>query len=421
MVVAAASRPRATASAASSKPTLKVGASGASVKTLQSMLTQAGFSTRGIDGSFGRNTLAAVKAFQRAHGLAQDGVVGPKTWSKLAQVLTPRAPASSSSTATVKLGSKGSAVKQLQQKLAAHGFNAGPADGIFGNGTLKALKAFQSAKGLSADGVAGPKTWAKLNEPAARRPGVGTNPVSPMGSGPLLKEGHRGAPVKQLQQRLTQLGFKPGPADGVFGNGTEAAVKAFQRAKGLTADGVVGLKTWAKLGIRVTGTPTGSTGSTGSTGGVASGPLAARMARVLEIGRAQVGTLESGKNAGAITKFTGGKTGWPYCAKFVSWVYRQAGMPLPGGDQWAVRSIKASIERMGQWTNKNSLQPGMVATFSSWSHIEIIAKPVHQNGRLTGYMTIGGNTTIPGTGREGVAYKFRSLSELQGGGYPVNV
>ncbi len=151
------------------------------------------------------------------------------------------------------------------------------------------------------------------------------------------------------------------------------------------------------------------------------GGLKERMEKLLNIGKSVVGTLESGNNAGAITKFTGGKTGWPWCAKFVSWVYRQAGMPLPGGDQWAVASIKSIIKKMGQWTDKHSLQPGMAVTFSKWSHVEIVGKPVHQNGKLIGYMTIGGNTTMPGSKQEGVAYKFRSLSELEGGGYPVNV
>ena len=151
------------------------------------------------------------------------------------------------------------------------------------------------------------------------------------------------------------------------------------------------------------------------------GQLGEKMGNLLEIARRQVGTLESGNNAGAITKFTGGQTGWPWCAKFVSWVYRQAGMPLPGGDQWAVATIKASIQRMGQWKSKTNLEPGMACTFTQFSHIEIIAKPVHQNGRLIGYMTIGGNTTMPNSSRQGVAYKFRALSDIEGGGYPVNV
>lgn len=150
-----------------------------------------------------------------------------------------------------------------------------------------------------------------------------------------------------------------------------------------------------------------------------SGAIRENVGRLLDLARRQVGILESGVNAGAITKFTGGKTGWPWCAKFVSWVYRQAGMPLPGGDQWAVAGIKSIIQRLGNWTGPQQLEPGMAVTFRNFSHVEIVAKPVYQQGRLAGYMTFGGNTSVPGTGREGVAYKFRPIGELEGGGYPV--
>ena len=142
--------------------------------------------------------------------------------------------------------------------------------------------------------------------------------------------------------------------------------------------------------------------------------------RVLDIARNQVGTPEYGNNAGPITKYTGGKTGWPWCAKFISWVYRQSGKPLPGGDQWAVAGIKSIIQRLGQWKGPSQLQPGMAVTFRNFSHVELIGKPVYQSGRLTGYMTYGGNTTMS-NGRQGVAYKFRPLSELEGGGFPVDV
>ncbi len=62
----------------------------------------------------------------------------------------------------VKLGSKGADVTYLQQRLAALGYNPGSADGTFGPSTQTALVAFQTAKGLTADGVAGPATWAAL-------------------------------------------------------------------------------------------------------------------------------------------------------------------------------------------------------------------------------------------------------------------
>lgn len=77
---------------------------------------------------------------------------------------------------------------------------------------------------------------------------------------PTLREGSKGASVVTLQNKLKAAGFNPGAADGAFGPKTEAAVKAFQRAKGLTADGVVGPKTWDKLGIKVSGPVTGGGG-----------------------------------------------------------------------------------------------------------------------------------------------------------------
>jgi putative chitinase len=153
---------------------------------------------------------------------------------------------------TLKEGSRGPQVADLQRKLAAAGFNAGAADGVFGPKTTAAVKAFQRAKGLGADGVVGPKTWAALNAPP------------PPAAQPTLKVGARGAAVVDLQKKLAAHGFSPGAADGVFGPGTEAAVKSFQRAKGLGADGVVGPKTWAALAAA----PTRPTDPGPVTGGV---------------------------------------------------------------------------------------------------------------------------------------------------------
>jgi peptidoglycan hydrolase-like protein with peptidoglycan-binding domain len=69
------------------------------------------------------------------------------------------APASSSSTSsTLKKGSKGDAVKTLQTKLSKLGYKVGTIDGIFGTNTETAVKAFQKAKNLTVDGIAGPMT-----------------------------------------------------------------------------------------------------------------------------------------------------------------------------------------------------------------------------------------------------------------------
>ncbi|HEX5751214.1 MAG TPA: peptidoglycan-binding protein [Archangium sp.] len=164
--------------------------------------------------------------------------------------LAPRATTALAAPPTLRLNASGPAVTSLQNKLQAAGFNPGAADGSFGPKTLAAVKAFQKAKGLEADGVVGPKTWSALDKATAPKP---STPASSGGSGPTLREGARGEPVRALQNRLNQLGFNAGTADGSFGPRTEAAVKAFQKAKGLTADGVVGPKTWDKLGIKVSG------------------------------------------------------------------------------------------------------------------------------------------------------------------------
>jgi hypothetical protein len=64
---------------------------------------------------------------------------------------------------------------------------------------------------------------------------------------PLYKTGSKGEEVKKIQERLKALGFYKGPIDGEFGGGTESAVKAFQKAKGITADGSIGPATWKIL------------------------------------------------------------------------------------------------------------------------------------------------------------------------------
>lgn len=81
------------------------------------------------------------------------------------------------------------------------------------------------------------------------------------GSGPRLEKGASGEPVKKLQARLKELGFDPKGVDGDFGANTEAAVRAFQAAKGLDVNGVVGPTTWGALGIKVEGAVAVAAGS----------------------------------------------------------------------------------------------------------------------------------------------------------------
>ena len=67
---------------------------------------------------------------------------------------------------------------------------------------------------------------------------------------PLLAQGSRSETVRLAQAALTGLGYDAGGADGIFGANTAAAVKRFQAAHGLAADGIVGRDTWhALLGV----------------------------------------------------------------------------------------------------------------------------------------------------------------------------
>jgi peptidoglycan hydrolase-like protein with peptidoglycan-binding domain len=137
---------------------------------------------------------------------------------------------------SLKRGAYGPEVEYLQCQLQAAGFFEGQADGVFDATTKAAVMAFQRARGLEVDGIAGPRTWAALDT----RRGTGLRPI--------LKRGACEPTVAVLQQVLATHGFEPGPKDGIFGPRTERAVLAFQRAKGLEADGIAGPKTWNALG-----------------------------------------------------------------------------------------------------------------------------------------------------------------------------
>jgi hypothetical protein len=140
---------------------------------------------------------------------------------------------------TIRHGSRGEAVREAQQRLAAHGFDPGGVDGVFGGKTLAATKRFQAARGLSADGIIGPKTWGALLAGQS-----GTTPDRP-----TIRRGAKGDVVRELQGILNARfpDLSKLAVDGDFGPATEQRVRHMQQAAGLSVDGIVGPKTWGKL------------------------------------------------------------------------------------------------------------------------------------------------------------------------------
>lgn len=234
-------------------------------------------------------------------GLSLSGLCSDRSLSQTAKP-APVAPPNQAATAPtmrpiLQPGATGTTVSELQALLKLLGYYQGTVTGTYDDATLAAVRQFQQAAGIQADGIAGLETWTRLlpatppvaiatptpamvtnpatgstaadsfpmpnasasvtpaPKPAAASPTAGakptttrtqtatTNPV-PM---PILRVGMSGPAVTRLQERLKALGYLQGAIDGVFGPATETAVKAAQEKLKLTADGVVGPETWTKL------------------------------------------------------------------------------------------------------------------------------------------------------------------------------
>ncbi len=217
--------------------TLREGDSGEKVKNLQRALKNRGYYSNSIDGNYGYRTVAAVKAFQERNGLKADGIAGPATQSLLFGTSATDAETSSS----LKKGSSGTEVRNLQYVLYELGYYDGPIDGNYGDTTADAVRAFQVNNSLSpVDGVAGPKTLKVIYSSEA----IGAS--APSGNYTPLEKGDKGTLVVELQEILAELGYLT-EVTGVYDSATVEAVKNFQRRNSLTVDGNAGQQTQSVL------------------------------------------------------------------------------------------------------------------------------------------------------------------------------
>jgi N-acetylmuramoyl-L-alanine amidase len=132
-------------------------------------------------------------------------------------------------------GTRGDDVRDVQARLAGLGFLIGPDEpGVFGPATERAVREFQQRRHLLVDGVVGSDTWEELVEAGFA---LGDRLLY------LRYPYNRGDDVRALQRRLNILGFDAGREDGIFGEGTDRAVRDFQRNVGMADDGIVGRTT----------------------------------------------------------------------------------------------------------------------------------------------------------------------------------
>ncbi len=250
--------------------TLSEGSEGRQVELLQRALGNVH-----VDGIFGPETEASVRALQASKGLSVDGVVGPQTSAALRgqgfattiddvsdlqgeSSIGSVKPATSSETGETSEGG-GNAVSRLQAAL-----HVTP-DGDFGPETEAAIRRLQARHGLHVDGVVGPATWSAIGvsqeetltpPPSAvapsqnHRAGSGQGEAAPGGESTPVGSAASGAGAEGSGNAVSRLqaALHVTP-DGEFGPETEAAIRRLQARHGLHVDGVAGPATWGVIGV----------------------------------------------------------------------------------------------------------------------------------------------------------------------------
>jgi peptidoglycan hydrolase-like protein with peptidoglycan-binding domain len=201
------------------------------VAQAQKTLNDRGFRTGGVDGKMGPQTQAALVNFQRAEKLQPTGKLDRQTLVKLG-VQKPDGTAS----AGERYGP--ATLRKAQETLNARGFKAGTPNGVLGESTRTALRAFQKSENLQVTGRLNPRTLAAL--------GIDDNTAS---AGSSRAAEASSATIRDVQRKLTERGYRPGTADGVMGRATRSALMEFQRAENLPVTGQVNRQTLAALGV----------------------------------------------------------------------------------------------------------------------------------------------------------------------------
>ncbi len=237
-----------------------------------------------VDGVFGQETEDAVRAFQRLFRLTEDGIIGKSTWYRITYLYTAVKRLSELDSEGIslediqqqystllRLGDSGPDVRAIQYFLAviAAFYDTIPTVGVtgeFDQATQDAVIALQNTFGLTPDGIVGRETWQQMYN--AYRGIVATADGIEGGArlypGTAFRLGSQGEYVRLIQEQLsyisdTYTSIPKVPVTGVFGNQTDAAVRAFQRQFEIPVTGVVGPITWDRIAQEYTDLTAGYT------------------------------------------------------------------------------------------------------------------------------------------------------------------
>lgn len=226
------------------------------------------------NGVFGQDTQNAVRTFQQVFNIAPDGVVGKATWYRIKRVYfavkriselfsegISITEAQRQYPSQLELGSTGIPVRTLQfyLRILSNFIPTMPLvaeDGVFGQSTQDAVRAFQTYVGLTPDGVVGAGTWNAIINEYDNIESALRNEYNIAGSlpspGNFLTTGSTGNAVELIQRYLQRIASSDSRVpyvniDGVYGAGTAAAVREIQRQFGLTQTGAIGPLTWSAI------------------------------------------------------------------------------------------------------------------------------------------------------------------------------
>jgi peptidoglycan hydrolase-like protein with peptidoglycan-binding domain len=437
------------------------------IRRAEVTLKKAGFEVGKIDGRSDGKLTKALKEFQGAWGLPVTGALDAATNEKLSHV----ADRIGNTKDYVGVGEKSSAIAKMERQLKTLGYDMGKADGTYTQETANAMRLFRKDQAELPQGLGGAGSMARaaLNKETAalhhgaerRRVKVSDSPHAqkhltdvavraPNADGTTgVKEGATGAAVANIQRHLAAAGFSPKHLNGQFDERTGAAVKAFQKASGLSVTGTVDAGTWNHLqkSILVSNKPAAPAQAVGerSKGVLHSEQLLKKMGfntgkvdglfdkktmqaakafekqnhlpvdgtigtnelakmekvakgdyrtKILDMARNQLGVHEGDNNRNKFSAFFGrGPEAW--CADFVSYCYTKAGKPL--NDPWTP-GLLSKIKANGTY-NRSNPKPGDIVLFD-WvpgsgapaMHTGLVEK-VFMRGGQKFIQTIEGNTS----------------------------